>query len=231
MQKIAVCAEDHTILDWFAASLQKYYQNAPDSFDIQLLNNCEEIMLRMKNRYSPDLIFCKIPSTGIEDIRKIRRLSNNCRLVLIAPSDTYAMAGYTVHAYHYLLQPLQSSDVYRILNELFDSNCNTITLNINCMPIAVPCRNLRFIESDKHHLNFHINNKTLQTIGKLNDYEAILKDKKGFLRCHQSFLVNMDYIVDTRDNNFILAEGTAIPIRRNEALKIKKIYYSHVFEN
>jgi DNA-binding LytR/AlgR family response regulator len=54
-------------------------------------------------------------------------------------------------------------------------------------------------------------------------------DDKRFLRCHQSYLVNMDYIVDDK-GEFVLRDGTHIPIRvrtrKGDIEKYRRYYLS-----
>ena len=45
-----------------------------------------------------------------------------------------------------------------------------------------------------------------------------------FLRCHQSFLVNMRYIADVEED-FILKDGTIVPIRIRQRKAIADEYY------
>jgi two-component system response regulator LytT len=62
---------------------------------------------------------------------------------------------------------------------------------------------------------------------KLDDIEVEINDKR-FLRCHKSFLVNIDYIASVEDFAFILLDNTAVPIKQGNFANIKKIYYTYV---
>jgi len=51
----------------------------------------------------------------------------------------------------------------------------------------------------------------------------------AFLRTHRSFIVNIPYIKDIAENDFILINGTLIPIRQNDKLTVKQAYMDYVF--
>ena len=59
----------------------------------------------------------------------------------------------------------------------------------------------------------------------LDDVADELSDPR-FLRCHRSFIVNMDFIVDVRDD-FILRDGTCVPVRVKERRKMHEAYYRY----
>ena len=66
----------------------------------------------------------------------------------------------------------------------------------------------------------------LETAEKLGNLEKKIEDPR-FLRCHQSFLVNMDHITDVEEE-FLLRNGERVPIRvrgRKDVLDA----YNHYF--
>ena len=64
------------------------------------------------------------------------------------------------------------------------------------------------------------------TACKLNDLEEKLSDKR-FLRCHQSYLVNMDH-VQSAGNNFIMDSGDVVRIRQKGVKEIKEMYEKYI---
>ncbi|MNV96458.1 LytTr DNA-binding domain protein [compost metagenome] len=58
----------------------------------------------------------------------------------------------------------------------------------------VPMEDIIFCKSDKGYTTFYLNNKTEILVSKgLKEYESLLVPF-GFLRCHQSYLVNFQYV-------------------------------------
>lgn len=64
---------------------------------------------------------------------------------------------------------------------------------------------------------------------KLGDIEKRIDDKR-FLRCHQSYLANMDYVEDVKDD-FILKDGSMVPIRIRGRKEIKDDYHQYFVEH
>ena len=84
-----------------------------------------------------------------------------------------------------------------------------------------------YLESDRHTVTLHmLDGSVLETAEKLGNLEKKIEDPR-FLRCHQSFLVNMDHITDVEEE-FLLRNGERVPIRvrvRKDVLDA----YNHYF--
>lgn len=71
-----------------------------------------------------------------------------------------------------------------------------------------------YITSSLHIVNFHkTDGSILQCRGKLKDFEKQLDDST-FLRCHQSFIVNMERVTGAENDSFHIGEHV-IPISRS----------------
>lgn len=63
----------------------------------------------------------------------------------------------------------------------------------------------------------------VKVYNKLDVFEQELADKR-FLRCHQSYLVNMQYVAGLVDSDFIMINDKMIPIRKSGRKLIVKKY-------
>ena len=87
---------------------------------------------------------------------------------------------------------------------------------------------ISFIESQNTTIRIHMNNyEVLKTYGKLDDIEKQISNSR-FLRCHKSFLINMDYVKSVDSFKFITIFGDTVAIKQREASKIKKKYYEYM---
>ena len=90
--------------------------------------------------------------------------------------------------------------------------------------------NIMYIESDKHAIRIHLTDGSdIETSGKLGEIETAIDDKDSFLRCHQSYLVNMKYIRDVKDA-FVMSDGTTVPIRVRGRKNVTEQYFAYFNE-
>ena len=94
---------------------------------------------------------------------------------------------------------------------------------------TIPYRKILYISSREHTISIYCTDGTVQKCkGKLSELELRLCGDV-FLRCHQSFLVNI-YQVDNLDGNDLIISGQRVPISRKYFAEVKRRYQEILFE-
>lgn len=83
-----------------------------------------------------------------------------------------------------------------------------------------------YVESDKHVLNIHLKDSRVNSNNRKVEWIRKTINSKRFIRCHQSYLVNMDYIKDAK-TDFILSNDIRIPIRVRGWKEIIERYHKY----
>ena len=80
------------------------------------------------------------------------------------------------------------------------------------------------MESDNKVVYIHTTTQgDIKVYSRLDVLEADIKDER-FLRCHQSYLVNLQYVAGLVDSDFIMIDDSMIPIRKSGRKLIVKKY-------
>ena len=89
--------------------------------------------------------------------------------------------------------------------------------------MIIPYKDIIYMESDNKVVYIHTTKQgEVKVYGKLDSFEEQIKDVR-YLRCHQSYLVNLDYVAGLVDSDFIMLNDDMIPIRKTgRKLLIKK---------
>ena len=53
---------------------------------------------------------------------------------------------------------------------------------------------------------------------------APFNEDTRFVRCHKSFIVNMDYVRDFDKNNFLVETGKRLPIAQSKQIEVRNTY-------
>lgn len=89
--------------------------------------------------------------------------------------------------------------------------------------ISIPYSNIQYFEGEKRYVHIITNSGGIETfIGKTSEvYESILKTTYTFVRIHQSYIVNLDYVKIITSKSIILKSDIHIPISKKY---LKQVY-------
>ncbi|MXP75936.1 response regulator [Lachnospiraceae bacterium WCA-9-b2] len=166
---------------------------------------------------------------GIETARRLRASGYKEAIIFLTTTQDFAIEGYEVDAAGYLLKPLEKIKLRQLLKRLFKREKPAlITLRQGNKVYTFAPSEIVYIESNRNRLSIHTVKETIFYYGRLDEIEKILPEK-SFLRCHQSFLVNMDRVYGAKDV-FHMETGDLVPIRVRERRAIREAYFRYMTE-
>ena len=180
-----------------------------------------------QGRKTFDLILLDIvmePMNGMETARRIRALGIDVPLVFLTASPNFALESYDVGAAGYLLKPPAEEKLLALLKKhLTPPERPRVCVQSGRRKRYLYLDEIVFAESENHHIRIHLASGERVKCGeKLGDLASRLDER--FLRCHQSYLVNMSYIADVGED-FILKDGRCVHIRTREHKAMADAYY------
>lgn len=197
-------------------SLVKYYADSKSPFDIIFL----DIYMSGEN--------------GINTAKQIRKCDSNCKIIFTTSSPDHALESFEVFPFNYLIKPVLKvafDPVFeKAIKEINKEKKKSLSIKIGPSIQTVFYKDILFIDSNAKMLNIHtIKNKSFSFNSKLDDIEKQINDKR-FIRCHQSFLVNMDYILSLDNYSFKLIDDTQIGVTQRNFTSIKKAFYDYILD-
>lgn len=226
MLHIAVCDDKQNEREALAEAL---YSLLPDKPEITEFRSGEALAFELEENPSRfGLIFLDVlmgGMNGIETARMLRQIGVKTPIVFTTFSKEYAVDGYDVEAIAYLIKPLQAEKLRGVLKKVKESG-NTqrnFVYRKNNFIRLIPHDDILFVESRDHRLYVHLKNEVLDFVGRMNELDDILNDD-SFLRCHQSYLLNMNHVAWI-DENFVMDNDEIVLIRKKERKAICDLYY------
>ncbi|MGF7009589.1 two-component system response regulator LytT [Lachnospiraceae bacterium PF1-22] len=235
MLKIAICddnAEDSQNLKKRLESILNL-----ENIDANLLvfSSGEQLIAYMQTSGVMPICFLDIymkEVSGVDVARWIRQRDNTCTIVFTTTSSEHMAQGWEVGASHYLLKPFTENEVKEALTRclrLVGYRGKYIELMVNRQPRKILLSDITYVESqNKHCLIYTSQNEELRVLIRLGSVEELLDDAR-FIRCHQSYIVNMDFVENVQEGDFVLP-NTLVPIRRKNRCDIIRYYEDYCIE-
>lgn len=142
-------------------------------------------------------------------------------------------AHYDLYAIQYLIKPVSREAVRRLLDkveQIFLKDVEkTLPYSWRRSSGTIPYGKILYISSREHVLSIRCTDGRVQeSTGKLNDMERQICGDT-FLRCHQSFIVNI-YHVEGMSGLDLTVAGERIPVSRRYYAEVRKRYQQILFE-
>ena len=225
MRKIAICDDSKLDRQLLKVVIQIYFENNEEEFKIFEYELGDNLL----DDIEVELLFLDIIMNGMKIARKLRDIQFKAPIIFLTAHADYAVEGYEVYVAGYLLKPYDTNKLTLLLDEVLQRSVQKrIAVKVKKQHRYLEINDIMYVESDKHVLNIHLkDSRVIQTTEKLSELEKTINSKR-FIRCHQSYLVNMDYIKDAK-TDFILSNDIRIPIRvrgRKEIIERYHKYYS-----
>jgi len=195
----------------------------------------ETLLWDFENGTCFDIFFLDIfmsGMNGVEAARRIRTANPDAILVFVSSSEDFYRDSYDLYAFNYLIKPLTQDKLTEVLRRAVDhlnmDEEQVIHISFNNTLYTVRCSQLLYLSSDHHIVNFYLKSgEILKSYGKLDDFVTQLS-ADFFVRCHQSYIVNLKHVTGMTAGEFVLGEIRA-PVSKSYFEQASKKYRLQIF--
>lgn len=225
--RIAVCDDNQLDRDIIKDFLHTYMTEKSIPNTITEYENGMNLIYDIEEGLYYDMIFLDIfmdQILGMDIARKLRNVGYTGNIVFLTSTAEFAVDSYEVEASGYLLKPHDYEKLCGLLNRIIDrTNIGHFQVSVRNTIYSIPFSEIVYVESRNNICILHRSDGSEYTIyKKLSEIELQLNESR-FLRCHQSYLVNMSYI-SKADSQFELTTGDVVLIRQRSQKEIRRIY-------
>lgn len=202
---------------------------------IELYASAEDFEAAAAQGALPDVVFMDIRldaadgRTGIDMVERLLA-GSGAQVVYVSAYDACHTQVYRTQHACYLQKPFRRQDVAEALGLVLarvgaDAE-RPLRLRANGAERVVRPRDIRYVESDLRRVRVHLRDGVLESYGKLSDLERVLP--RRFVRCHQSFLVNLDYVESLETSDVRLTGGETVPVSRRHRVEVREALFAHI---
>jgi len=171
-----------------------------------------------------DLVFVSLKlgrQSGLTVAETLMQELSEIKIVFIVDERESIKDIFEVNPFYVLFKPLEEQylkrALFKAIRDIDEQDVDLVRVMVNRRRVSMKVQNIYYIESNCRQLEFHLYDNAYRTYGKINDYEQL----PNFIRCHQSFLVNVDKISEINSNGeIVMTNGTVLPISRARAAEV-----------
>lgn len=232
MFKIAICDDENFFTEELKELLSGYMMEKGFVFEIDTYSSGEALVELGIDVVQYTVVFLDINMEKIDGIRTaeiIRKISREVFIVFVTAYIDYSLEGYRLDVIRYLLKG--NANFQNKVNECMDAIIDKMNYSVTKRKFnfkegrkEISLERLLYIESHLHILEFHVMEEveTVYTMYEKLDVLENMLSESGFIRIHQSYLVNVKHIRNVVRYKLILINGVELSIPKVRYTEVKK---------
>ncbi|OSY87683.1 LytR family transcriptional regulator [Tenacibaculum holothuriorum] len=243
-QLSAILVDDMpSALDILSSDLKQFHT------DIEIIGTAKSVVEASKllRQQQPDILFLDImlgDGTGFDVLEIHPDLQS--KIIFVTASDEFALKAFKFAAIDYVLKPYSQEDLSTAIEKaksqiqpnneqlsVLQQSINypnqrpkKISLHTSDKILVVNLDDIIHCKSDNNYTEFFMKDNTKILVGKTLKHFADMLKEYGFLRVHQSHLVNLQYIkefIKSDGGYIVLTNEKTVPVsvrKKNEVINV-----------
>lgn len=230
---IIVCDDNIDIFD----DIKKYVnvETHIPNINIFTYDSSKKLIEDIKNNkiFPVDLILLDIElgdDNGIAVASEIQFINSSIKIIFITGYES----RYSQHIFKnvvpsgFITKPIKREVLSSYINQIYLSSQEmhrTITLRNKLGEYSMSANEISYIESYRRNLIFHLKNDKYTFSKKLDDIIDLFPP--CFVRCHKSYLVNLNAVAKMETTQFVLIDGSTVNISKSMRENTRKAYFKY----
>ncbi len=235
MYRIAVCDDNRELLEAAAEHLRTYFEK--EEIVLSLFEDGETLLDSVKNKnclYQLAILDIELGEmNGIEVGDELNRLLPDCQIIYLTGYLDYAPEVYSTRHTYYVYKPTMEKHLPLALEKavaaLEELEHGRLVLPQKNGQLMLEKREITYLERRLRTTTIYTTGETAVTALPLDELLEMI-GLPAFLRCHNSFAVNLDHAAAFRRESFLMKDGKIIPISHSYYAAVRERFrkYHHI---
>lgn len=228
---IAICDDEPIMTSKIEELLLDVSQTMGINIDISVFFDGETLEKSIEQGDEYQLIYLDIEMhkrDGIDVAKTLKESDNKALIIYVSGYENYAKDLFEVDAFRFISKPVNKEKFTDYFVQAMDKLSDRGTYYAfvyKRQKYRVLVSSILYFESCKRIISIRQTEAEHFFYGRLNDVEKYMrKEQHNFLRIHQSYLVNYNYIKVIGLDYVELVDGSCLPMSQERQKDIKKNY-------
>lgn len=218
MMKIAVCDDEPAMCRQMAEMAAQILERWKEPFE---MIRCLDPHLLLERIQDLDLLFLDIQMPGLDGVsfaKIIRERGSDCAVIFVTVLEDHMLDAFEVEAFDYLCKPVDKDRLERTLQRVIKRreriNGKSLFIQTRDWSRNVKIHDIYYCEVIDRKIYLHTKSGVVEYYGRLKETQEKLGP--SFVKCHRSYLVNLEYLQEYRVGSVILENGERLPVSRQQ---------------
>lgn len=214
MIEIAVVEDENQVADTMKEFLNRYAQQYDFEINVHRFASAEAFLDGYPRECEVVLMDIELPGMdGMTAVRKLRERNIDVMVVFVTNLAQYAVNGYEVQAFDFIVKPVAYSDFAMKLKRVFECLAATKKREIRVVTRhgekLIAANSIKYVEVMRHQITYHMTYGDITGSGTLKGVREQLEGLP-FILCNRCYLVNLQYVVEVNYDEVFIGE---VPLR------------------
>lgn len=194
----------------------------------------EDCLFFYLEEHSPEpsilMIQIAFAENGIEIAKRAKEINPWVEIIFVCYKDKWTPEIYEVEHAYCLEYPFTreriENSIDHAIEKTEEKQITLLPIKKNGATIALPVNEIIYFEQERRILHVHTEMETHSVYLKFSDITKYRTDY--FLRCHNSYAVNLFFVKCMTDVYFEMKNGIKIPISRSRKHEVKTTYEAFI---
>lgn len=222
MIKIAICDDEERELERTQKLLAEYTQ---EKLSVKAFRS-GETLLAAGERFDVILLDIDMEGlNGIETARRIRLVDKEVKLIYLTNYCDYITFAFAVHAFAYLLKPVQKEELFSQLEEAAAYGLPRLSGELEFQAlegiVRINSSHILYFEYMDRKVLMHTDTKLWHLKRRITQIAQDMEEY-GFAMPHKSFVVNLYAVQCIHGYDIILTDGSLLPLSQKKSLQFRR---------
>jgi two-component system LytT family response regulator len=221
-------------------------ENCPN---VEILDLCPNLPEGVKSihKNKPDIVFLDIEMpghSGLELLDFFNDADVNFSIIFTTAYNQYAVKAFKLSAFDYILKPIDAENIIEVIsryeiNRKKNGNFSILKENLSVQNLSkklaihtvssivfIELNTICFMKADGAYTNLILTDgSSILSSRSMKYFEQTLAELSNFIRCHKSFIVNMNHVTE-----YIKTDGGSLKVNRNHEIAVSSDKIQEILE-
>ena len=234
MIRIAICDDEPIALQMLSERITRAL--AGQELSVSCFSSGSALRESLLSNHSFDVLFLDINMPDVNGIylaRHIRPLLGDALLIFVSSQDDAVFDSFAAEPFRFLRKSRLDAELPQLSRDLLvklqERGEQHLSLRYRKSFIRVDPLRILYLESKGKVQEIHLFEQLIEVNYRMKELEALL-EPYGFLKPHNSFLVNYRFISSIRPTELVLDGGIRLPVSKHRLKETKEQYLNLISE-